>query len=85
MKTLRALYMIVVDILAIPVMALFVTIMVVTNVVHCVRHKYGVIELMRCNKAIAEGIELGMEQQVYWVKHGDKASEVYLQEKMGLD
>ena len=85
MKALRALYMLVVDILALPVMALFVIIMVVTNVVQCVRHEYDLIELMRLNKAIAEGIELGLEQQVYWVKHGKNASEVYLQEKMGLD
>ena len=84
MKALRALYMLVVDILALPIMALFVIVMVVINVVHCVRHEYGMTELMRFTKAIAEGFDLGIEHQLYWVNHGKDAEKVYRKDE-GLD
>lgn len=70
MKKLRALYMILVDILAMPIIATFMIIMVVVNVVRCVRNDYGMAEFMRQHMAIIEGIGLGLEQQIYWVNHG---------------
>lgn len=81
MKTFRALYMLVIDILALPFLVIFITIMNVINVVHCVRHNYGLMEMMNINKAIAEGLNLGVEQQIYWVNHGKNYLEVYLEEK----